>query len=68
VVENDKGKLEVELRGQFWVTASGKKSIADQTERLEDFSLRLRVLVQAKASKWLSLSLQVGQDSELAVG
>jgi len=64
VVENDKGKLDVELGGMFSASTSGQDSAPDQKSRVYDFALRrVRVTANATASKWLSLTLQVGQDN-----
>jgi len=67
LMDNDKGKIELETRFMFWGVSAGPDDVASgpvQTEDINDFFVRrARFLVRAKASPKLEIYLQLGQDN-----
>ncbi|TMD02601.1 MAG: hypothetical protein E6J01_17610, partial [Chloroflexi bacterium] len=67
LVDNDKGKLELETRLMFWGVSAGRDDVPSgpvQSENINDFFVRrARFLVRAKASPKLDIYLQLGQDN-----
>ena len=67
LMDDDKGKIELETRFQFWGVSGGPDDLPSgpvQTEHISDFSVRrARLLLRARASQKLDINLQLGQDN-----
>ncbi|HEU4402710.1 MAG TPA: porin, partial [Candidatus Polarisedimenticolia bacterium] len=68
LVNNDKGKLEIETRLMFWGVSGGHEDTPSgpvQTEDINDFLIRrARFLLRGQASPRLDIYLQLGQDND----
>jgi phosphate-selective porin O/P len=67
MLDNDKGKLELETRLMFWGVSAGPDDVSSgpvQTEDINDLLVRrARFLLRAQASPRLQIYLQLGQDN-----
>jgi phosphate-selective porin O/P len=67
LLDNDKGKLELETRLMFWGVSAGPDDVPSgpaQTEDINDFFVRrARLLLRGQVSPRLQIYLQLGQDN-----
>jgi Phosphate-selective porin O and P len=64
LVDNDKAKLELEVRLMAWAMATGPDLIPDQDESIQDFFVRrARLILRARLTPSLELVFQMGQDN-----
>jgi Phosphate-selective porin O and P len=68
LMDNDKGKAELETRFMFWGVDAGKDSVPSgttpQEDRIEDFFIRrARLLLRLRLPPRLEICTQIGQDN-----